>query len=119
MPMNAVCHIEFPVTDFARARSFFGAIFGWSFRDLGDMVVFGSSESHVGGFAKVATPVPSSFTSIWIEVEDIDSTLVRVEAAGGEVLRPRGHVHGVGWSAEFADHDGNAIGIVQFESISD
>lgn len=46
-------------------------------------------------------------------VDDVESALRRVEAAGGTVVQGRMAVPGVGWSAYVRDPEGNTIGVFQ------
>lgn len=112
--MNTVCHIEFEVTDFDRAQSFFEAVFGWSFREFGPMRVFSAGESHIGGLFKADVVKPMTFTAIWIQVEDVEACAGRASTSGGTTLKGKYEIPGVGWGAEIADPDGNPIGLVEF-----
>lgn len=115
MAENTICHIEWDVTDLDRAKAFYGAVFDWTFRSFGDdMVVFGCGDKHLGGLMKVDTVHVGASPSVWIEVGSIESSLAQATAAGGHVLKEKGDVPGVGWSAVFSDPDGNRVGIVQF-----
>lgn len=115
--MNTICHIEYKVTDFDRAQTFYGGLFGWTFRSFGDeMVVFGMGDQHIGGFEKAATIQPGNSPSVWFQVQSLDEACQRAETLGGKVLQAAGPVPGVGFSAQVADLDGNPIGLVQFDS---
>ncbi|MBX3112429.1 MAG: VOC family protein [Fimbriimonadaceae bacterium] len=113
--MNTVCHIEFDVTDVARAQAFYKGLFGWTFRAFTDsMVVFGVGDQHIGGLQRVEAVEPGASPSVWFQVEDLDSALGRAAALGGAVVSPRQDVPNVGWSAQVADPDGNRVGLVQY-----
>ncbi|MBI5708488.1 MAG: VOC family protein [Armatimonadetes bacterium] len=114
MAMNTVCHIEFECTNFDRSQSFFEATFGWQFREFGPMRVFASGDDHVGGLFQTDSVTPASFTAIWIQVEDVTATAQKAGSAGGQVVRERYEIPGVGFGAEIKDPDGNPIGLVQF-----
>ncbi len=49
----------------------------------------------------------------YISVDDIDTALEVVEAAGGSRLSERMPIPGVGWSAFFQDTEGNRAGLFQ------
>ncbi len=115
MPMNTVCHIEFPATDLERSRRFYEELFGWQFREFGPMLVFGTADGHVGGLTKADTVQPAPFTHVWIRVPDLDDYLARTPILGGTVVRPKHDLPEVGWSAEVADPDGNPVGLVQYD----
>lgn len=66
--MNRICHIEFHVTDVARAQRFYEGLFGWTFRPFHDeMVVFGFGDEHIGGLQRVDAVTSGSSPSIWFE----------------------------------------------------
>jgi predicted enzyme related to lactoylglutathione lyase len=48
---------------------------------------------------------------IYIDTDDIDEMLGRIEAAGGKTLLPKTEIPGMGWFAFFADPTGNRIGL--------
>lgn len=115
MAKNAICHIEWKVTDLDRAQRFFGGLFDWTFRQFGDsMVVFGLGEQHIGGFEKADTINPGSSPSVWIEADDLDAYCAKAIELGGTIKNAKHAVPGVGHSAQICDHDGNKIGLVQF-----
>ena len=114
---NTVCHVELDTTDLARAQAFYSQIFDWTFRQFTDnMLAIGSGDAHLGGLMLVSQVEPGKSPSIWIQVDDIDETLAKVQGLGGSVVTEKGPVPHVGWSAQFSDLDGNSVGIVQFES---
>ncbi|MBS1721681.1 MAG: VOC family protein [Armatimonadetes bacterium] len=117
MAKNTICHVEWDVTDLARAQEFYGALFDWTFRQFGDdMVVFGTGEQHLGGFMKVDAVKAGSSPSIWIEVEDLEAQLAKAQGIGARVIKGKSAVPNVGWSGQVSDPDGNSIGMVQFGS---
>lgn len=115
MAANTVCHIEWEVTDFARAQTFYEGLFGWRFQEFGDeMVVFGLGDQHIGGLIKVNAVGVGRSPSVWIEVESIEAACAKAESVGGGVSKGKSEVPHVGWSATLTDPDGNYVGIVQF-----
>ncbi|MBX7131734.1 MAG: VOC family protein [Fimbriimonadaceae bacterium] len=111
---NTICHIEFDVTDIARSQSFFEALFGWSFRAFGDMVVFAAGDDHIGGMTKVDTVKAGDSPSVWFDVADLDEKLATAAKLGAKTLSEKNMLPGVGFTAQVADPDGNPIGLVQF-----
>lgn len=116
MAKNQVCHIEWNVTDLARAQEFYGAMFDWKFQSFGgDMVVFGTGTEHIGGLTKVDAVSIGSSPSVWLETDDLDAHLARAIELGGGCRSQKQPVPGVGWSGVASDPDGNPIGLVQFD----
>ena len=117
MPTNTVCHVEIQTTDLVAAQAFYEAVFEWKFRSFTPgMAVFGVGDTHIGGLMKVDAVEPGNSPSVWIEVEDVDVMLAKVELAGGRVRTPRNFVETVGWTADFVDPEGTPLGLVQFAS---
>lgn len=114
MAKNTFCHIEWEVTDIARARKFYEGLFDWQFEEFGPMVIFGTGTQHLGGLSKVETVNPGSSPSAWIEADDLEAYCARAQELGGAVLSAKKELPTVGWSALIADPDGNHIGLVQF-----
>ena len=49
--------------------------------------------------------------TFYIEVDDLPAAIARVEAAGGKIVVPITEVSGVVSFAQFADPDGNVVGL--------
>lgn len=114
---NRVCHIEFDVTDLARAQAFYAALFGWTFRPFMDsMVIFGIGEEHIGGLMKVDEVHSGKSPSIWFQVENLESMQSAATANGGSANADISPVPGVGHSTIVHDPDGNPIGLVQYDA---
>lgn len=48
---------------------------------------------------------------IYIQTEDIETSLSEIEAAGGKTLLLKSEIPGIGWYALFADLTGNRVGL--------
>jgi predicted enzyme related to lactoylglutathione lyase len=117
------CHIDVLSGDPARAREFYGRVFGWKFHEYPDMAAGAGYtdvktsengiESGIGGLAQsVGARGPESSGVIpYVLAPDMDATLAAIVAAGGEVVIPRTDVFGFGDFAHFRDPDGNLIGL--------
>jgi hypothetical protein len=106
--MNGFGHIEIPTTNFARAKKFFGAVFGWTFDDIPDMhyVVFHAGTRPNGGFFLVKKMPKKGQVNVYIEVEDIDATLKAIKRVRGKVVTKKSEIPAMGWWAQFATPDG-------------
>ncbi len=115
MASNAVCHIEFQVTNLERSKHFYESVFGWDFRSFGgDMVVFGHNGVHIGGLQKVAVVTAGKSPSVWIEVASAAETMeLAIEAGGKTAVEVFAHPQ-VGITGVFTDPDGNEVGLVQY-----
>ena len=119
MYKNKVVGFEIPAADFKKAQAFYGKIFDWKLKSMGDdgiMVETVASDKDQnptepgginGGFYKRESPRQQP--SFMVETESIDDTLKRVEQAGGKVLVPKHPLDGMGFMADIADPEGNEI----------
>jgi hypothetical protein len=110
-----VVHFEIPIDAPERATSFYRRVFGWELQQWGPveywMTTAGEGEGIGGALTKRSDDVPSLM--FYIEVDDVDSILEAVEAAGGKRLTERMPIPTVGWSAYFQDSEGNKVGVFQ------
>ncbi len=85
--MGRISYVELPVRDVATAKTFYAAAFDWAFADFGPdyaATMTGDTDLGLNGDSAQWTaqllPV--------IEVNDLESALARVTAAGGVVTLP-------------------------------
>lgn len=85
-------YLEFPAKDLAATKAFFTAVFDWKFIDYGtEYVGFeGQGLQGGGGFyrADLASDSSNGAALTVFYSDDLESTLAKVEAAGGEVIKP-------------------------------
>ena len=117
--MNPVIWFEIPVTDMARGKAFYEAVFGQKLAvvDMGprQMAMF-SMEMGIpgvgGALVKEETFVPSyAGTMIYFSVADIPGTLDKVVANNGKMLLPKTPIGEYGFCSYFEDSEGNRIGL--------
>jgi uncharacterized protein len=122
--MDKVVHFEIPTDDLARAREFYGSIFGWDLQDMpGDQPYTIAQTSPVddqqlptergainGGMFQRSSTSPTT-PVITISVDAIDVALKEVEAHGGSVVQPRTEIPGMGAFAYFTDTEANVMGL--------
>lgn len=118
--VNAVNWFEIPVTDFARAKAFYSAIFDYemqqdqmSHQTLGFLPC--EPGKGIGGAIVLSEGyVPSQDgTVVYLNGgNDLSTVLNRVEKAGGKVLVPKTQITPeVGYFAIFLDSEGNKLGL--------
>ena len=116
-----VVHLEVRGLDAQALRTFYEDVFGWE--RVEDMSIDAYSVAQIGsGPLTVGIgPVPewsARSAKFYVQVDDIDETLSRVEAAGGQPIMPRtvgpefGAKHILVFTA-FVDPAGNEIGLVE------
>lgn len=121
-----VVHFEIPLDDVERGRKFYAQAFGWEVNSLPEMeyTLVGTTPLDENGMPSVPGSInggmfargdqsPSSAPVITVEVEDIDEALARIESLGGRTVAPRMPVGEMGFTAYFADSEGNVLGLWQ------
>lgn len=112
--MNGICHVEIPCTDLDRAGKFYTDVFGWEVTPMQGMnySIFKAPDGVGGGLSTEAKVTEKPGVYIYIEVEDIDATLKKIEENGGKGTHPKTQVSPEhGYYAAFTDVEGNGIGL--------
>ena len=87
MTMARLNYVELPVSDVPAHKAFYGAAFGWEFTDYGpDYAATTSGDTDLGLNGDVAQWTAQLLPVI--EVDDLEATQARVEAAGGVLTLP-------------------------------
>jgi predicted enzyme related to lactoylglutathione lyase len=116
-----IVHFEMPFDDGARARAFYGELFGWDLQEMPGfdytLVMTGPSGDQGptepgfinGGMGPRRSPLEQPL--VVVDVDDIVATLATVEERGGEVVGGRQQVGDMGFAAYFRDTEGNVVGL--------
>ena len=82
-------YLEFPARDFAGTKNFFSKVFGWTFEDYGPAYTAFSNAGIEGGFyqADMAADVSKGSALVVFYSNELEATLAKVEAAGGEIAQ--------------------------------
>lgn len=82
-------YVEFPARDLDKAKSFFSAVFNWSFTDYGDEYVAFENEGLDGGFFKSDNVVSADSGSALIVFfsDTLEQTQDKVEKHGGKITQ--------------------------------
>ena len=109
------CHVEIPSKDPARAKSFYGEVLGWTFEDVPipgrTYTIYRTREGGIGGGIWDSPPDMPRQTINYVQVDDMDSVLERIEKNGGKIIRPKQKLAEAGWRAVVSDPDGNIFGL--------
>lgn len=121
MDSSPVVHLEVRGLDSAELQDFYRRIFGWERNEALSIDTYSVAEIGTGRLTIGIGPVPEWSTraaKFYIQVDDIDETLDRIEAAGGTRVMPRtvgpdfGATHILVFTS-FLDPAGNEIGLVE------
>jgi uncharacterized protein len=113
MSNHPVVHIEIPAENSAAAGKFYDEVFGWkTTHDEGmDYTMFEYAESQGGGFSNLSAENPVGKVVVYLQAEDIEATLAKIEAHGGKTVVPKTEIPTVGWFAFFNDPTGNTLAL--------
>jgi predicted enzyme related to lactoylglutathione lyase len=116
-----VVHFEIPFDDGARARTFYGEVFGWQMNELPEMgytlVTTGPSGDQgptEPGFidgGMMQRQEPFTGPGLVIDVDNIEVALKAVNEAGGATVSEKEAVGDMGYAAYFKDTEGNLVGL--------
>jgi predicted enzyme related to lactoylglutathione lyase len=109
---HKITYIEFTTTDIARAKQFYGTVFGWSFQDWGPDYIGFAAAGIDGGFAKGEAHEAQSKSAplIVLYSKDLKATEDAIVAAGGTIVVPTFEFPG-GRRFHFSDGLGNVLAI--------
>lgn len=114
-------HFAINADDLPRARSFYEAVFGWTFTPWGPPGFFQvktAGEGLMGALqsrrAFEAQAMPGMELSFG--VDDLDVTIAAIEANGGALVMQPYVIEGVGRLIFFKDSEGNIAGAMQYEN---
>lgn len=101
--------------DAAALRAFYADLFGWTLKiQETPMGPYGVSDAAETGIPGGVGPAPrgSGWTTVYVDVDDLDAALARARAGGGTVLMPPTDLPEVR-IAVIADPEGHPVGLSQ------
>lgn len=111
---NPVVHFEILGKDGKKAQQYYGSLFDWKI-DADNPMAYGlvhnDGEGIDGGVAQAEQGGPT--VTFYVQVDDPQKYLDRAIALGGKLVMPVTEVPGMVTMCQFADPDGNVIGIVK------
>ena len=114
---NPVTWFEINSSNPARLHEFYSQAFGWKMQPVvgmdSAMVDTDSPAGIAGSIGKAQGPNQLTF---YIEAADLQSQLDRVESFGGKTVIPVTEIPDVVTFAQFADPDGNVVGLFRTPS---
>lgn len=116
----AWCQLNAPSAGREKAKQFYAAALGWTFRDdpmpMGDSYTTWLGE---GGPRGGMMPMPAGLESpahwlIYFATNDVDATVARTKELGGQVMVPGTDIPGMGRFAVLMDPQGAFFSVVKF-----
>ena len=109
---DKINYVEFPARDIEATKTFFTAVFGWSFNDYGPEYTAFSDQGINGGFYRSdsASLTVTGGALIVLYSDMLEEVQERVERAGGSILKPIFSFPG-GRRFHFAEPSGNELAV--------
>ncbi|MBI2886663.1 MAG: VOC family protein [Chloroflexi bacterium] len=114
---NPVVHFEINGKDGKKLQEFYAGIFDWHV-DANNPMSYGMVDTHAGGINGGVTQAEAAGVTFYIEVDDLQAYLNKVERLGGKTVVPVTVIPNMVTFAQFADPEGNVIGLVKSEDHS-
>lgn len=114
---NPVVHFEINGPDAEGTAKFYSDLFGWHTESqmMGE-INYLTIDTHAGGGINGGFGEPpdgSSYVTFYVEVDDLQASLDKAESLGGKTVMPPFEIPNVVSFAQFADPDGNVVGLVK------
>jgi predicted enzyme related to lactoylglutathione lyase len=116
--ISRIVHFELNVKDIEKTKQFYESVFGWKIEKwegpLDYWLIMTGDESQPGidgGLGFEEEGLPNVVNTI--DIKNIDSVIEKIEKNGGEIIRPKHAIPGVGWMAYFKDVEGIITGIME------
>ncbi|HUQ21942.1 MAG TPA: VOC family protein [Gaiellaceae bacterium] len=107
-------HVEIPAGDTAKARDFWGSLFGWQFQAYegapSEYLMTRFSDNQGGAIYEADGDKRGP--RVYFDVDDIKAGAARVNELGGQAAAPM-PVPSMGWFATCTDSEGNDFGLWQ------
>jgi predicted enzyme related to lactoylglutathione lyase len=108
-----IVHFEIGSKDAAESARFYGAVFDWSFAEIGAArLIAGGHEGGPSGMLNALGHPPETYVMVYVQVDDLEATLARVVEAGGQKLVGPAPIPDGRRFAWIQDPAGNTIGLL-------
>jgi predicted enzyme related to lactoylglutathione lyase len=113
MSKRNVVHVEIPAANVAAAGKFYQELLGWKIQhdEALNYSMWQAGDGSGGGFPQVSADNPAGQVLVYIDSDDIDADLKKVEKLGGIVVQPKTEIPNIGWFGMFKDPTGNVLAL--------
>ncbi len=111
---NPVTWFEITGKDGKKLQDFYSGVFGWNI-DANNQMSYGMVDNAGQGIGGGISGGDGSRNQVtfYVEVDDPQAYLNKIESKGGKTVMPVTEVPGMVIFAQFADPEGNVVGIVK------
>ena len=113
MTKRNIVHVEIPTANPEQSGKFYQQLFGWKIThdDKMNYTMWEPGADPGGGFSPLGENVKVGDVLIYVDSDDIEADLKKVEGFGGKVVRHKTEIPGIGWWGIFTDPTGNMIAL--------
>ena len=119
MSANPIVHWELMGADGEAQKAFYSSIFDWEFEvpeGFEGYHMTSADATGIGGAVGQGNEHMPNYSTLYVQVDDIEVSLGQIEENGGQTVVPRTVVPGTVTFALFNDPAGNLVGIVEAET---
>jgi uncharacterized protein len=113
---NPFVHLELNTPDLAKAKAFYGALFGWQFldNDMGPMGIYSTFKPDTGpGGGMTSMPGGNHGWLSYVGVDDINAATEKARSLGATIHMGSIEIPNIGWMTILADPTGCTIALFQ------
>ncbi len=115
---NPFVHVELNTNDYAKARTFYGALFDWKLEEMpmptGKYTMIGVGDDGTGGgIQQQPTPGAPSAWMPYVLVDDVKASTDKAKSLGGTVLMGVTEIPTMGSFSVIQDPTGAVLGLWQ------
>jgi len=113
MTKRNVVHVEIPARNVESAGKFYADLFDWKLQHMPEMnyTMWEAGDGTGGGFPEVSADNPAGQVLVYIDSDNIEADLAKVEKLGGKIVHQKTEIQGMGWFAIFQDPTGNVLAL--------
>jgi uncharacterized protein len=115
---NPFVHLELNTPDLAKAKEFYGELFGWSFNDMpyeGGVYATFKPDKEPGGGLMSLSDAPTGWLA-YVGVDDIQAATKKAKLLGAQVHVDSVEIPHVGWFSVVVDPTGARLALFQAKS---
>lgn len=113
---NPFVHLELNTKDLAKAKSFYGEMFGWKFQDMdmGEAGMYSTFKPDSGpGGGMMAIPDAPRRWLVYVGVQDIHAATEQARSLGATITIDSQEIPHVGWFTVLDDPSGCALALFE------
>jgi uncharacterized protein len=113
MSKQNIVHIEIPAQNSQESAKFYETLFGWEIThdEAMNYTMWKPAEGPGGGFTPLGEEVKPGDILLYIDSQDIEADLKRIEEQGGTIVSPKTEIPTIGWFGVFKDPAGNTLAL--------